>query len=209
MEDVLNLYGEAPDPKRPVVCFDESPIQLIGEVRPRRDRSTLRLRVAAQRHREPVRVPGREPPLAQGEGHRAACRRGLRRLHARPRRRPLSRRGSDSRGARQPVNAFGPARSTRHSRPMKRDAFCAAWSSITSPSTQAGSTWSRSRSASWPANVSIDASTATPGLSPKLPPGRNDEMPNARPHQLDVHNRKSPRQNASRLSKARRQIGPT
>ncbi len=27
------LYGEAPDPKRPVVCFDESPIQLIGEVR--------------------------------------------------------------------------------------------------------------------------------------------------------------------------------
>ena len=33
MEDVLDLYGEAPDPKRPVVCFDESPIQLIGEVR--------------------------------------------------------------------------------------------------------------------------------------------------------------------------------
>jgi transposase len=33
MEDVLDLYTEAPDPKRPVVCFDESPIQLIGEVR--------------------------------------------------------------------------------------------------------------------------------------------------------------------------------
>ena len=33
MEDVLDLYAEAPDPKRPVVCFDESPIQLIGEVR--------------------------------------------------------------------------------------------------------------------------------------------------------------------------------
>src|SRR6266487_1544148 len=33
MEDVLNLYAEAPDPKRPVVCFDESPTQLIGEVR--------------------------------------------------------------------------------------------------------------------------------------------------------------------------------
>src|SRR2546429_2485551 len=33
MEDVLDLYGEAPDPKRPVVCFDESPTQLIGEVR--------------------------------------------------------------------------------------------------------------------------------------------------------------------------------
>jgi transposase len=33
MEDVLDLYGEEPDPKRPVVCFDESPTQLIGEVR--------------------------------------------------------------------------------------------------------------------------------------------------------------------------------
>ena len=34
MEDVLDLYAEAPDPKRPVICFDESPTQLIGEVRP-------------------------------------------------------------------------------------------------------------------------------------------------------------------------------
>jgi transposase len=33
MEDVLDLYAEAPEPKRPVVCFDESPTQLIGEVR--------------------------------------------------------------------------------------------------------------------------------------------------------------------------------
>jgi hypothetical protein len=33
MEDVLDLYSEESDPKRPVVCFDESPTQLIGEVR--------------------------------------------------------------------------------------------------------------------------------------------------------------------------------
>jgi transposase len=33
MEDVLELYAETPDPRRPVVCFDESPTQLIGEVR--------------------------------------------------------------------------------------------------------------------------------------------------------------------------------
>jgi transposase len=33
MEDVLDLYAEEPDSKRPVVCFDESPTQLIGEVR--------------------------------------------------------------------------------------------------------------------------------------------------------------------------------
>ena len=31
MEDVLDLYAEAPDSQRPVVCFDESPTQLIGE----------------------------------------------------------------------------------------------------------------------------------------------------------------------------------
>ena len=33
MEDALDLYAEAPDPRWPVVCFDESPVQLIGEVR--------------------------------------------------------------------------------------------------------------------------------------------------------------------------------
>nr|GAJ38022.1 hypothetical protein BDOA9_0206400 [Bradyrhizobium sp. DOA9] len=33
MEDVLALYAEAPDSRRPVVCFGESPVQLIGEVR--------------------------------------------------------------------------------------------------------------------------------------------------------------------------------
>ena len=33
MEDVLDLYAEAPDPQSQVVCFDESPIQLIGETR--------------------------------------------------------------------------------------------------------------------------------------------------------------------------------
>jgi hypothetical protein len=33
MEDVLDLDAEEPDRKRPVVCFDESPTQLFGEVR--------------------------------------------------------------------------------------------------------------------------------------------------------------------------------
>jgi len=33
MEDVLDLHGEPADPKRPVVCFDESPTPLIGETR--------------------------------------------------------------------------------------------------------------------------------------------------------------------------------
>lgn len=32
-EDVLDLYVEMPDAARPLVCFDEAPVQLIGEVR--------------------------------------------------------------------------------------------------------------------------------------------------------------------------------
>ncbi len=33
MEDVLELYAEVPDEQHPVVCFDETPRQLIGESR--------------------------------------------------------------------------------------------------------------------------------------------------------------------------------
>jgi len=31
MEDVLDLYAEPYDAKRPVVCFDERPYQLLGD----------------------------------------------------------------------------------------------------------------------------------------------------------------------------------
>lgn len=34
MEDVLDLYAEAPDPLRPWVCFDEKSYQLLSHVRP-------------------------------------------------------------------------------------------------------------------------------------------------------------------------------
>ena len=33
MEDVLDLYAESYDPKRPVVCFDETSKQLVAEMR--------------------------------------------------------------------------------------------------------------------------------------------------------------------------------
>jgi transposase len=36
MEDVLDLYADQPPADQPVICFDESPTQLIGEVRPPR-----------------------------------------------------------------------------------------------------------------------------------------------------------------------------
>src|SRR5271166_6971484 len=52
--------------------------------RARKDRA-LRLRIPAQRHRQPVRLPRCEPPLAQGQGHRAPhggrCMRELTDLH--------------------------------------------------------------------------------------------------------------------------------
>ena len=34
MEDLLDLYAEPPDPRRPRVCVDELPYQLVGEVKP-------------------------------------------------------------------------------------------------------------------------------------------------------------------------------
>ena len=78
MEDVLDLYAEQPDPKRPVVCFDESPTQLIGEARqpipaaPGQSR-TLRLRV---RRNGTVNLFVFLTPiaLAQGQGHGSADR---------------------------------------------------------------------------------------------------------------------------------------
>ena len=87
MEDVLDLYAEAPDPERPLVCFDETPVQLIGEVRQpipakpgQRERydyeyrrnGTVNLFVTFDPHRR----------LAQRQGHRPPRRRGLRPLHA-------------------------------------------------------------------------------------------------------------------------------
>ena len=77
MEDVLDLYAEAPDPKRPVVCFDESPTQLIGEVRqpiPAKPGQLERYdcEYQAQWNGQPVRLPRRPSALAQGQSHRAA-----------------------------------------------------------------------------------------------------------------------------------------
>ena len=87
MEDVLDLYNDTPDPGRPVICFDESPTQLIGEdpdtgAGPAGATPAHRLRIPAKRHRQPLRLPQRAPALAQGQGHRAPHRDRLRRLHA-------------------------------------------------------------------------------------------------------------------------------
>src|SRR5271166_2755134 len=72
-----------------------------------------------------------------------------------------------------------PAPCTRHSRPPKPGAFCDGWSSVTPPSTQVGSTWSRSRSGCCAANASTDASTRRSSSNPRSLPGNVSEMPQA------------------------------
>src|SRR5688572_10644175 len=91
MEDVLDLYAEASDPKRPVVCFDESPVQLIGEVRqpiPAAPGQLERYDCEYKRNGTAnlfIFLDVHPPTLAQGQSHRQPRCRGLRRLHARAR----------------------------------------------------------------------------------------------------------------------------
>src|SRR6201987_2410608 len=92
MEDVIDLYAEAPDPERPLVCFDETPVQLIGEVRqpiPAQPGQRERYDYEYRRNGN-LFVTLSASRLAQRQGHRAPRRRRLRALHARTRRRPLS-----------------------------------------------------------------------------------------------------------------------
>ena len=84
MEDVLDLYAEPYDPRRPVVCFDETSTQLLADTRPPQaagpagETGPAGLRVPPGRHSEPVsglRTYGRLAPRA---GYGAAHHGGLR-----------------------------------------------------------------------------------------------------------------------------------
>jgi DDE superfamily endonuclease len=53
MEDILDLYAEPYDPQYPLVCFDESPYQLVSEVRqPLPVRPCMPARYDYEYHRE-------------------------------------------------------------------------------------------------------------------------------------------------------------
>ena len=111
MEDVLDLYAQEPDPKRPVVCFDESPVQLIGEVRtpiPARPGQIERYDCEYKRNGTAnlfvfldVHRPWRKVKVTES---RAAidCR-----LHARTRRRSLPQGRAHPRRPRQSVHPLG------------------------------------------------------------------------------------------------------
>ena len=137
---------------RPVICFDESPTQLIGEVRaPIPAEATARLERFDFEYKRNGTVNlfifvRRQSPLAQGQGHRATCRRRLLPMHARdsatsispkPKRSWVVMDNLSTHRTRPPSTTPCP-----HPRP---GASSAAWSSTSPPSTPAGSTWWRSR----------------------------------------------------------------
>ena len=140
MEDVLDLYAEPPDPKRPVVCFDESPTQLIGEVRQSiaaepgqlkrydyeyRRHGTVNLFVLLDAHRSWRKVTVSERRTAVDF---AACMRGM----------WTSRGPSGSGWCWIICRPTRPGRSTRPFQLRRRIASCAVWSSTLPPSMAAG-----------------------------------------------------------------------
>ena len=163
MEDVLDLYAEPPDPARPVVCLDESPVQLIGQVREPipaapgqvarvdyeyRRNGTMNLFVVMDVHRPWRKVTVTERRTSQDYAVR------LREL--------VDVDFPDAeriRVVQDNLSTHTPARSMRPSRLLRRVASWGGWSSTTPPNTRAGSTWSRSRSASSRASAWTAAST--------------------------------------------------
>jgi transposase len=178
MEDVLDLYAEAPDPTRPVVCFDESPVQLIGEVRqPSRANSNATITSIA------ATAPSISSSASTSTGHGA---RSKSPSGAQPKTTPNACANSPmsiiptpsaSGLSRITCRPTRPAPSTRPSRPPKLGASCAAWSSTTPPSMPAGSTWSRSRSASCAVSAWTAESTTRNASSAKSPRGNDSETP--------------------------------
>ena len=81
MEDVLDVYHRPFDPKRPLICFDETPVQLISETRAHSDAnrsaSTLRLRILSPRNGQLVHVLCTLVELAACPSHRTSDQEGL------------------------------------------------------------------------------------------------------------------------------------
>ena len=205
MEDVLDLYAEAPDPERPVVCFDESPVQLIGEVRQPIPAEPGQLERYDYEYRRNGTVNlfvflDVASALAQGQGHRTAHRRRLRPMHARTRRCPLSRGRLHPRRAGQPVDPLG--RRPLRGLPARRSPAHPAPPGVPlHPQARQLAQHGRDRDRRAARPV-----PGPPNRRPKAPRPRNRRLGatakrRRRPHQMDVHNRQSPHQNGPRLSR--------
>jgi hypothetical protein len=176
IEDVLDLYAEEPDPKRPVVCFDESPTQLTGEVRrPSEARSGVitantsamerPICSSSSTYRSWRKVKVTDSRAAVDF---AACMRELTNVHftkAERIRVVLDNLSTHSAGAL--YQAFPAA---------GREACCAGCNSTTFPNTPAGSIWSRSRSVYCEANAWTGAFPPKSASYPRSPPGNDSVM---------------------------------
>ena len=176
MEDVLDLYAEEADQKRPVICFDESPTQLIGEVRlpipaapgrlerydcEYRRNGTANLFVFLDAHKSWRHVKVTDHRTGKDFAH---CMRDLA--------------GSASCSTTfRPTAAALYTKLSPHPRPI---AFCSGSSSITRQSTPVGLTWLKSRSACCVASAWIAASASAIASFPKSPRGSTNEMLPAR-----------------------------
>ena len=184
MEDVLDLYAEPLDPARPVVCLDESPLQLIGEVREPipaapgqlervdyeyRRNGTVNLFVAVDAHRPWRKVTVTEQRTARD--YASGCANSSTWTTPMP---------GASGWCRTTCPPIRPARSTRPSRPPRRIASWSGWSSTTPPSTPVGSTWSRLRSGCSNASAWTGASTTARSSSARSPPGSASYVAGAR-----------------------------
>src|SRR6266852_1926458 len=180
MEDVLDLYAEAPDSDRPVVCFDESPVQLIGEAR-QPSRVSLNVTITSTAATAPSISSSASMSISPGARSRSpsggrqkitptACASSSMSIIPTPR---------ASGWCRIICRPTQPAPSMRPSHPPKPGEFCAAWSSTTPPSTPVGSTWSRSRSAYSAASAWTAESTTQTGSAAKSTHGNDNETPPA------------------------------
>ena len=208
IEDVLDLYAEEPASKRPVVCFDQTPRSLSARCasrsRPSRDNwsastantanGTANLFVFLDAHRPWRKVKVTDRRAAEDF---AECMRELSDVHfpkAEKIRVVLDNLSTHSPSAL--YQTFPPSEARRILRLMCK-------SSITHPGTRAGSTWSKSKSQFCEASASTGALIAP--NSSALPQAARLERTNQTkdnaglPHQMDVHNRKGPRQNGPRL----------
>jgi hypothetical protein len=171
IEDVLDLYSEEADPECPVVCFDESPTQLIGEVREpipaapgqperydceykRNGMANLFVFLDAHKSWRHVKVTDQRTARDFAE-----CMRDLADIHY-----PDADR---IRVVMDNLSTHTAEHCTKPSRRLKHTAFFGAWSFITSRDMRAGSTWWKSRSAYCAVNAWIAELARVRSSSPR------------------------------------------
>ena len=182
MEDVLAVYTRPRDPDCPLVCLDETSKQLIAETRAADPDETgtpgpLRLRVRAQRHRQPLHDVCSARRLAPCQSHRSPHRRGLRPRPERSGRSSTSQTPRRSFWSRTISTSTARRHSTKPFRPPKPGGWSSASNGITRQSTEAGSIWRSPNSASYPPSASTAASPTNKPSSTKSPPGSTTAMP--------------------------------